>query len=60
MANDLNPTTVFELLHHVAANSNAADLFNLTTGDRLTISNDGQGFHHRTGILWRLFWGESI
>ena len=51
MANDFNPTTVFQLFDNLRADRHTPDIFDVATGDRLLVSNDGQRFHGGTRIL---------
>ena len=60
MPNDLNPTSVFQLLDDLRIDGDTPYVFHIAASDRLAIGNDGQGFHDSTGVLGGLFWVQLV
>ena len=60
VADDFDPTPVFELLEDLRVDGDATDVFHVAPRHWLTVGNDGQGFQHGAGVLGRLFGVQAI
>ncbi|CUI50061.1 Uncharacterised protein [Achromobacter sp. 2789STDY5608621] len=54
VADDFDPAPVLQRLHDVRRHGHAADVLDIAARHRLAPGHNGQGFHHRAGILGRL------
>ena len=55
VANDFNPAAIFKLLDDQTVHGHAANVFNITTRNGLTVGNDGQRLQRGTRVFGRLF-----
>ena len=60
VANDLDPTAVFQLFDDQGVDRNASNVLHFPAGDGLAVRNDGQGLQHGSAVFGRLFGVQTV